>query len=63
MGDENMQERTQRNLEDFSRLQDYMLLLDPDNEAYKKMLIRYNELKALLQIDGVNMNEIDRLKA
>ncbi len=58
-----MQERTQRNLEDFSRLQDYMLLLDPDNEAYKKMLIRYNELKALLQIDGVNMNEIDRLKA
>ncbi len=58
---EEMQERTQRNIEEFSRLQDYMLLLDTDNEAYKKMLIRYNELKALLQIDGVNITNIDRI--
>lgn len=55
-------EMIQRNIEEFSRLQDYMLEDGKDAKAYKTMLKRYLDLKAILQISGVNLTNIDRIK-
>ena len=49
-------------VEEFSRLQGYMLLVDKDSEAYKSMKIRYTELKVILAASGVNITELDRIK-
>ncbi len=55
-------EMMQKNVEEFSRLQRYMLLSDKDSEAYKAMKERYIELKVILSASGVNMTELDRIK-
>lgn len=52
----------QKNVEEFSRLQSYMLLADKDSETYKAMKVRYAELKVILISSGVNLTEIDRIK-
>lgn len=52
----------QRNIEEFSRLQGYMLLTEKDSEAYKAMKVRYMELKIILAFFGINLTEIDRIK-
>ncbi len=49
-------------IEEFSRLQDYMLECDKETNAYKRMKTRYIELKVFLQISGVNLTELDRIK-
>lgn len=49
-------------VEEFSRLQGYMLLAEKDSEIYKAMKIRYIELKVILSASGVNLTEIDRIK-
>ncbi len=49
-------------VEEFSRLQGYMLLVDKDSEAYKSMKVRYTELKVILAASGVNITELDRIK-
>ncbi|MCM1256442.1 MAG: hypothetical protein NC307_01140 [Roseburia sp.] len=49
-------------VEEFSRIQGYMLLIDKDSEAYKAMKIRYTELKVILSASGVNLTELDRIK-
>lgn len=49
-------------IEEFSRLQDYMEECDKGSKAYKIMRKRYIDLKAFLQISGVNLTEIDRIK-
>lgn len=49
-------------VEEFSRVQNYMLLSDPDSEAYKVMKERYIELKVILTVSGVNLVELDRIK-
>lgn len=49
-------------VEEFSRLQQYMLLLDKETEAYKAIKIRYIELKVILSASGVNLTELDRIK-
>mgnify|MGYP001049890789 CR=1 FL=1 len=49
-------------IEEFSRVQDYMLEDGKDAKAYKTMLKRYLDLKAILQLSGVNLTEIDRIK-
>lgn len=49
-------------VEEFSRLQRYMLLADKESEVYKAMFERYIDLKAILTGFGVNMMEIDRVK-
>lgn len=49
-------------VEEYSRLQGYMLLVDKDSEAYKTMKIRYTELKVILIASGVNLTELDRIK-
>ncbi len=55
-------EMMQKNVEEFSRLQVYMLLSDKGSEAYKAMKIRYIELKVILASCNVNMTELDRIK-
>ena len=55
-------EMMQKNVEEFSRLQRYMLLVDKDSEVYKAMKERYIELKVILAVSGVNMTELDRIK-
>lgn len=49
-------------IEEFSRLQDYMISCEKDSEAYKKMKRRYIELKVILQSSGVNLIELDMIK-
>ena len=50
-------------IEEFSRLQRFMLLVsDKNSEAYKAMKERYIDLKAILTSSGVNVTEIDRIK-
>ncbi len=49
-------------VEEFAQLQNYMLLVDKESEAYKTMKVRYNTLKVILTTSGVNLTEIDRIK-
>lgn len=55
-------ELLQKNVEEFSRLQNYMLLSDKESEAYKVMKDRYVELKVILTASGVNLTDIDKIK-
>lgn len=50
-------------VEEFSRLQRYMMLAEKDSEVYKAMKERYIDLKVILTSSGVNLTEIDRIKA
>ena len=49
-------------IEEFSRLQDYMLACEKDSAVYKLMLVRYLDLKAILTSSGINLTDIDRIK-
>ena len=51
----------QRNLEEFSRIQSYMLACDKDSDAYKLMKTRYIELKVILTDSGVNLSQLDMI--
>ncbi len=55
-------EMTQRNIEEFERLQDYMISCDKDSEAYRKMKRRYTALKVILMASGINLTELDFIK-
>ena len=55
-------EQIQKNVEEFSRLQDYMVDSDKESTAYKKMKKRYIELKVILTTFGVNLTELDYIK-
>ena len=57
-------EMMQKNVEEFSRLQSYMLLARKENatETYAKLKKKYISLKALLNSLGVNMTDIDEIK-
>lgn len=53
----------QKNIEEFTRLQKYMLLCDDkDSGLYKEMKWRYTELKAILASEGVSLTELDHVK-
>ena len=52
----------QKNVEEFSRLQRYMLLSDKNSEAYRVMKDRYIELKIILTASGINLTELDKIK-
>ncbi len=56
------EELTKISVEEFSRLQDYMLLVDKDSEAYKTMKKRYIDLKFILNASGLSLTDIDRIK-
>ncbi len=49
-------------VEEFSRIQRYMMLAEKDSEVYKAMKERYIDLKVILSASGVNMAELDRIK-
>ena len=49
----------QKNIEEFSRIQGYMLLADKTSEVYKAMKVRYVELKVILTASSVNFTELD----
>lgn len=55
-------ELLQKNIEEFSRLQSYMLLCEKNSEVYKIMKDRYIELKVILTVSGVNITELDKIK-
>ena len=55
-------ETIQRNIEDFSRIQRYMSLVEKDTEIYKTMRERYIELKVILTASGINLTELDYIK-
>ncbi len=55
-------ELMQKNVEEFSRLQRYMLLSEKNSDAYQAMKERYIELKVILSASSVNLTELDRIK-
>ena len=68
-GGENMEvlemtekEMIQKNIEEFSRLQNYMIVADKESESYKRMKDRYIELKVILTASGINLTELDKIK-
>lgn len=50
-------------VEEFSRVQDWMELADRDSAIYQSLRKRYMDLKVILTSFGVNLTEIDRIKA
>ena len=55
-------EQLQKNVEEFSRLQTYMLASEKDSPAYNIMKDRYIELKVILTASGISLTELDRIK-
>ena len=55
-------EMIQKNVEEFSRLQNYMVVAEKESESYKRMKDRYVELKVLLTTFGINLTELDKIK-
>ena len=55
-------EKIQRDIEEFSRLQTYMLATEKNSDGYKLMKDRYTELKVILMAFGINLSEIDKVK-
>lgn len=49
-------------VEEFSRLQDWMLVTPKDLESYNGMKKRYIELKVILTSLSVNITELDKIK-
>lgn len=49
-------------VEEFSRLQDFMISCEKDSEVYRKMKRRYIELKVILTASGINLTELDMIK-
>ena len=60
----NNAEILERGIEDFRELQEYMLLAKQENatETYAKLKDEYLTLKALLNVSGVNLTELDKIK-
>lgn len=50
-------------VEEFSRVQDWMELAEQDSAIYRSLRKRYIDLKVILTASGVNLTEIDRIKA
>lgn len=57
-------EVTKQALDDFKKIQKYMLLAKKEGaaETYAELKEEYLTIKALLQFSGVNMTDIDKIK-
>ncbi|MGN0680320.1 MAG: hypothetical protein ACI4JS_11695 [Oscillospiraceae bacterium] len=55
-------ELLQRNIEEFSRLQDYMQMVEKDSAVYNEMKKRYIQLKVILTALSVSVSKLDRIK-
>ena len=51
-------------IDDFKKIQDYMILAKEENaeRTYAKLKDEYLSLKAILTVAGVNLTDIDELK-
>ena len=49
-------------IEEFSRLQNYMLASEKNSDSYKLMKDRYIELKVILTFFEINLIELDKIK-
>lgn len=49
-------------VEEFSRVQDYMVTCEKDSETYRRIKRRYIELKVILTASGINLTELDIIK-
>ena len=51
-------------IDDFRKVQEYILLAKEENatKTYAKLKDEYLSLKALLQVSGVNLTDIDKIK-
>ena len=57
-------EITKAAIDDFKKIQDYMIIAKEENavRTYEKLKDEYLSLKAILQVAGVNLTDIDRIK-
>lgn len=57
-------EITKAAMDEFEMIQEYMILAKEENavKTYAKLKTRYLILKALLNVSGVNLTDIDRIK-
>lgn len=57
-------EVTKQALDDFKKIQKYMILAKEEKaeKTYAELKEEYLTLKALLQVSGVNMADIDKIK-
>ncbi len=57
-------EVTKAAMDDFKKIQRYMVLAKKENaaETYAELKREYIVLKAILQVAGVNMTDIDEIK-
>ena len=57
-------EITKAAIDDFKKIQKYMLLAKEENaiKTYAELKDEYLSLKALLQVSGVNLTDIDKIK-
>ena len=57
-------EVTKAALDDFKKIQEYMLLAKKENatETYAKLKDEYLTIKALLSVSGVNLADINKIK-
>ena len=57
-------EVTKTAIDDFKKIQKYMLLAKEENasKTYAELKDEYLSLKAILQISGVNFTDIDKIK-
>ena len=57
-------EVTKQALDDFKKIQEYMSLAKKENatETYAKLKDEYLTIKALLNVSGVNLADIDKIK-
>ena len=57
-------EITKAAIDDFKKIQEYMLLAKKENatETYAKLKDEYLTIKALLNVSGVNLSDIDKIK-
>lgn len=57
-------EITQKAMEDFKKIQEFMLLAKEENatKTYAKLKDEYIYLKSFLDVAGVNLTELDKIK-
>ena len=57
-------EITKAAIEEFTEIQDYMILAKKENatETYAKLKKKYLSLKAILNVAGVNLTDLDEIK-
>ena len=49
-------------VEEFSRVQQWMQMVDKGTDVYQSMKTRYRDLKVILSASGVNVTELDTIK-